>query len=68
MERLWADQRCVNFDHGRRVGSVTVVMKVYNSRDVDELILVDVTASLEERDPDAESINDFAEDVLRHLP
>ena len=62
---LWKDFgliKGVNFDHGRRVGSVTPAMKVYNSRDVDELILVDVTASLEEREPDAESVNDFAED------
>lgn len=64
---LWKDfglVKGVNFDHGRRVGSVVPSMKVYNARDVDELILVDVTASSEMRAPDAESVDEFADDCF----
>lgn len=52
----------VSFDSWRRVGPVLPAVKVYNSRDVDELILVDITASLEENAPDHDSINDFSDE------
>ena len=45
---LWADHGLVkgrNFDHSRRIGSVVSAINVYSSRDVDELILVDVRAT-----------------------
>jgi imidazole glycerol-phosphate synthase subunit HisF len=45
---LWKDfglVKGVRFDSWRRVGSVLPAIKVYNSRDVDELVLVDITAS-----------------------
>jgi cyclase len=35
-------------------------IKVYNTRQVDELIVLDITATLEGRDPDYESINEFS--------
>ncbi len=35
----------IGFDHGRRVGSVLPAVKVYNARDVDELVLLDVAAT-----------------------
>ncbi len=35
----------VGFDSWRRVGPVFPAIKVYNSRDVDELIVVDIIAS-----------------------
>ncbi len=50
------------FDSWRRVGPVLPTLKVYNSRDVDELILVDIMASQEGNDPDHDSINDFSEE------
>ena len=62
---LWKDfglVKGVRFDSWRRVGSVLPAVKVYNSRDVDELILVDITASAERRAPDDESVRDFAEE------
>ena len=52
----------VGFDSWRRVGPVLPAIKVYNSRDVDELILVDIAASLEAVEPDHDSISDFAEE------
>lgn len=51
----------VGFDSWRRVGPVLPVIKVYNSRDVDELILLDISATPEKQSPDCESIHDFAD-------
>jgi cyclase len=61
---LWKDfglVKGVRFDSWRRVGSVLPAIKVYNARDVDELILVDITASAERRSPDHASVRDFTE-------
>lgn len=51
----------IGFDSWRRVGTVLPAITVYNTREVDELILLDITASDEEREPDYESIADFSE-------
>jgi imidazole glycerol-phosphate synthase subunit HisF len=62
---LWKDfglVKGVRFDSWRRVGSVLPAIKVYNARDVDELVLVDITASSEGRSPDHESVTDFADE------
>lgn len=52
----------VGFNSWRRVGPVLPAIKVYNSRDVDELILVDITASIENNQPDHDSVSDFSEE------
>lgn len=49
----------IGFDSWRRVGTVLPAIKVYNTREVDELILLDITATSEKRDPDYESIREF---------
>ena len=54
----------VGFDSWRRVGPVIPAVKVYNARDVDELVLVDITASRETTPPDYESISDFASECF----
>lgn len=54
----------VGFKSLRRVGPVLPAIKVYNARDVDELVLVDVTASLKGQAPDDESIRDFADECF----
>jgi cyclase len=62
---LWKDfglVKGVGFDSWRRVGPVLPAIKVYNSRDVDELILVDITASIEDNQPDNDSVSDFSEE------
>lgn len=50
----------VGFDSWRRVGAVLPAIKVYNMRDVDELIVVDITATGEKRAPDHETVADFS--------
>jgi cyclase len=52
----------VGFDSWRRVGSVLPALRVYNARDVDELLLVDIAASQEGREPDHESVGDFSDE------
>jgi imidazole glycerol-phosphate synthase subunit HisF len=54
----------VSFDSWRRIGPVLPAVKVYNTRDVDELVLVDITANTTGDPPDAESISDFAEECF----
>lgn len=59
---LWKDVglvKGVKFDSWRRVGTVLPAIKVYNTREVDELILVDITATREGNEPDYDSIVDF---------
>ncbi len=51
----------VGFDSWRRVGPVLPAIKVYNARDVDELILVDINATLERELPDHDSVSDYSE-------
>jgi cyclase len=50
----------VQFNSWRRVGSVHPAVKVYNSRDVDELMLLDIAASIENHEPDFESVREYA--------
>lgn len=52
----------VGFDSWRRVGPVLPALKVYNTRDVDELILVDITASQTGQPPDHESVSDYSDE------
>lgn len=60
---LWKEVGLVKgiaFDSWRRVGSVLPAIKVYNTRQVDELILLDITATKNGSDPDYETIADLA--------
>lgn len=50
----------VGFDSWRRVGTVMPAIKVYNTRDVDELVLLDIEATGENREPDFESLEEYA--------
>lgn len=50
----------VGFNSWRRVGTILPAIKVYNTREVDELILVDIMATGEGRDPDYESVGEFS--------
>lgn len=62
---LWKDVglvKGIGFDSWRRVGPVPPAVKVYNTRDVDELVLVDITANGTGATPDYDSIHDFADD------
>jgi cyclase len=57
----------VGFDSWRRVGSVMQAVKVYNLRDVDELVFLDVTATIEARPPDFETVDDIADECFMPL-
>jgi cyclase len=64
---LWKDfglVKGVGFDSWRRVGPVLPAIRVYNTRDVDELILVDITANRKNSELDYESVQDFADDCF----
>jgi cyclase len=54
----------VGFDSWRRVGPVLPAVRVYNQREVDELILVDIVAHLSNDDLDFESIDEFGQDCF----
>jgi len=53
-----------NFNSWRRVGPVLPAIKVYNQRDVDELVLVDIEAQRLGSEPDFESIEDFSKECF----
>lgn len=52
------------FDSWRRVGPVLPAIRVYNQREVDELILLDITAHQTGEDPDYDSIADYGQDCF----
>ena len=62
---LWRDVglvKGVGFDSWRRVGPMVPAVRVYTARDVDELAVLDITATLEGRGPDL----DLVEEVAAH--
>lgn len=52
------------FDSWRRVGPVLPAVKVYNNREVDELIVVDIAAHESVDDVDYETVEDFTQDCF----
>jgi imidazole glycerol-phosphate synthase subunit HisF len=54
----------VSFDSWRRVGSAMQAVKVYNMREVDELILLDITATHKGRSPDFETVDELADECF----
>ena len=50
----------IAFDSWRRVGTIMPSVKVYNIRQVDELIVLDITATSEGRVPDFEEVREFS--------
>jgi len=64
---LWKDGGLVKgtgFDSWRRVGAAMPAIKVYNTRDVDELVLMDITATAEGRGPDLAEIDALARECF----
>jgi cyclase len=57
----------VCFDSWRRVGSVMQAVKVYNLREVDELVFLDISATLEGRPPDFETVDEIADECFMPL-
>lgn len=54
----------IGFNSWRRVGPVLPAIKVYNQREVDELVLVDITLCGTGDAPDYESVADFGQDCF----
>lgn len=54
----------VSFDSWRRVGSAMQAVKVYNMREVDELVFLDITATREDRPPDFETVDELADECF----
>jgi len=54
----------VRFDSWRRVGSAMQAIKVYNLREVDELIFLDITATIQKRHPDLEIVDELADECF----
>lgn len=54
----------VGFNSWRRVDTVLPAIKVYNMREVDELILLDIEATNEKREPDYNEIQDFSRECF----
>jgi imidazole glycerol-phosphate synthase subunit HisF len=57
----------IRFDSWRRVGSAMQTVKVYNLRQVDELVLLDIRASLEGRGPDLAAVDELADECFMPL-
>ncbi|MGN7612029.1 glycosyl amidation-associated protein WbuZ [Magnetococcales bacterium HHB-1] len=53
----------VAFDSWRRIGTLMPAVKVYNTRDVDELVLLDIMATKEQRNPDYQEIEALSEEM-----
>lgn len=54
----------VSFDSWRRVGGAMQAIKVYNMREVDELVFLDITATLDGQRPDFELIDELADECF----
>jgi imidazole glycerol-phosphate synthase subunit HisF len=57
----------VGFDSWRRVGSAMQAVKVYNMREVDELVFLDITATMENRSHDFETVDELADECFMPL-
>jgi cyclase len=57
----------IGFDSWRRVGSAMQAVKVYNLRQVDELVLMDIRATLEGRGPDLATVDELADECFMPL-
>ncbi len=55
------------FDSWRTIGNVIQAVKVYNMREVDELVFLDIAATREGRRPDFELVDDFADECFMPL-
>jgi len=54
----------VRFDSWRPIGSVMQAIKVYNMREVDELVFLDISATRDGRPPDFETVDEIADECF----
>ena len=55
------------FNHGRIIGHTLQAIRIYQARNVDELVYLDVTATAERRGPDLAMVSQFASDCFMPL-
>jgi imidazole glycerol-phosphate synthase subunit HisF len=64
---LWKDENLVkgmNFESWRQVATILPAIKVYNIRQVDELVFLDIAATPQGRQPDYDIIQDFSSECF----
>jgi imidazole glycerol-phosphate synthase subunit HisF len=59
--------KSVQFNSWRRIGSVMQAVKVYNLREVDELVFLDISATPDGHPPDFETVDEIADECFMPL-
>lgn len=59
--------KTVKFKEGKYIGDPINAVKIFNDKEVDELVLLDIDASKENRKPDFEAIKDIASEAFMPL-
>ncbi|WP_354634704.1 glycosyl amidation-associated protein WbuZ [Planktothricoides raciborskii] len=59
--------KSVKFDSWRRIGSVMQAVKVYNLREVDELVFLDISATPDGHPPDFDTVDEIADECFMPL-
>ena len=63
----WKLVKSIGFDNFRTIGHPTTTARIYNARNVDELIVLDIDASLNNEDINIELIEDIANECFMLL-
>jgi len=63
----WQLVKSINFDSFRTIGHPTSTARIYNARNVDELIVLDIDVSLNNEEINIEIIKDIAEECFMPL-
>ena len=63
----WQLTKSVNFSEFRTIGHPKVTARIYNNRNVDELIVLDIDASIQDKEINFTSLSDIAEECYMPL-
>jgi cyclase len=63
----WQLVKSIGFESYRTIGHPTSTARIYNTRNIDELIVLDIDASLNDEDINIETITDIAEECFMPL-
>lgn len=63
----WQLVKSINFESYRTIGHPISTARIYNARNVDELIVLDIDASLHNKDINIEAIKDIADECFMPL-
>lgn len=59
--------KTVNFKNARYIGDPVNSVKIFNNKDVDEMCILDITATTEGRDPDIRHLHEIASEAFMPL-